>query len=205
MTALVAGEYINLDSDIEVPEGANVHTSKPRLKVGDMVSAYNLLFPLLMESSNEAAETFASYLGRERFVSLMNKKAEAIGMTHTSFVDASGIGEGNISTTADLFNLAKYLYNNRSFVLKIAAGDVKDSAYGRPAFENLENYNLFSDDPSFIGGKIGKTSVAKETFIGVWEMELSGEERPIVVILLGSDFVQSDALKVINWLKSSYL
>lgn len=205
MTALVAGEYINLDSDIIVPENAIIYTSNPRLKAGEKISAYNLLFPLLMESSNEAAETFLSHLGRDRFISLMNKKAKAVGMDQTEFVDSSGIGDGNKSTASDLFNLAKYLHNNRSFILKISAGDVDNSAYGKPVFNNLENYNLFANDPSFIGGKIGKTTGAKETFIGVWKMELSGKERPIVVILLGSDSIRPDAEKVINWLKSNYL
>jgi len=205
MTALVAGEYINLEADLTVPGEAIVYTSNPRLKEGNVVSAYSLLFPLLMESSNEAAGTFAGHLGSERFVSLMNRKAKAIGMTKTEFVDPSGIGEENKSTAADLFNFAKYLYNNRSFVLKISSGNLKDSVYGAPSFENLENYNLFEKDPEFFGGKIGKTIAAKETFIGVWKLDISGEERPIAIILLGSDSVYSDAQKVLTWLKSNYL
>ncbi len=204
MTALVAGEYINLEADISVPESAAVMTSNPRLKKGDIVSAYSLLFPLLMESSNEAAETFAGHLGRDWFISLMNRKAKAIGMEKTEFVDPSGIGEENKSTAADLFNFAKYLYNNRSFVLRISSGSLKDSAYGKPSFDGLENYNLFSGDTDFFGGKIGKTIAAKETFLGVWKLNLSGEERPIAIILLGSDSVYSDAEKVLNWLKSNY-
>ena len=205
MTALVAGEYINLEADISVPEEAVIRTSNPRLKAGETVSAYNLLFPLLMESSNEAAETFANHLGREWFVSLMNRKAKAIGMGETVFSDPSGIGEENLSTVSDLFNFAKYLYNNRSFVLKISSGNLKDSVYGKPSFNDLENYNLFEKDPSFFGGKIGKTIAAKETFLGVWKLDLSGEERPIAIILLGSDSVYYDAEKVLNWLKSNYL
>ena len=37
----------------------------------------NLLPLLLMESSNEAAQAIASYLGPVRFVDLMNRKARA--------------------------------------------------------------------------------------------------------------------------------
>ncbi|MFA4999470.1 MAG: L,D-transpeptidase family protein [Parcubacteria group bacterium] len=204
MTALVAGEYINLETNVAVPTEAIVYTSRPRLKTGEFVSAYDLLFPLLLESSNEAAETFANHVGRERFISLMNKKAKAIGMNETRFVDPSGSGEGNQSTTADLFNFAKYLYNNRSFVLKIASGSLKNSVYGKPSFVNLENFNLFGADSSFVGGKIGKTIAAKETFLGVWSLQISGETRPITIILLGSEDVYSDAGKILTWLKFNY-
>jgi len=204
MTALIAGEYINLEANVVVPEEALVKTSTPRLTAGMSVTAYDLLFPLLLESSNEAAETFADHLGRDRFISLMNKKAKAIGMDKTAFTDPSGSSEGNKSNAVELFNLAKYLYNNRNFILKISSGDLKDSVYGRPSFSNLSNFNLFGDDPSFFGGKIGKTSAAKETFLSVFNLDLSGEERPVAIIVLGSEDVHSDTVKILNWLKTNY-
>lgn len=204
MTALVAGEFINLEKNIIIPKEAIMQTSRPRLKAGDSASAFDLLFPLLLESSNESAEVFASHLGRSRFLSLMNKKSAAIGMYSSRFADPSGISEENVSTCVDLFNLAKYLYNNRGFILNMSAGNAKNSAYGTPSFENLENLNPFKNDPSFIGGKIGKTAAAKETVLSVFELEFSGEKRPIAVIILGSENVYLDTMKVIDWLKNNY-
>ena len=65
MTALVTTEYINLDNTATVPKEAIIYTSKARLKPGMKLTIYQLLFPLLMESSNEAAETIARYYGRK--------------------------------------------------------------------------------------------------------------------------------------------
>lgn len=205
VTALVAAEYINLDKTITITSQMIVPTSLPRLKAGQRISAYQLLYPLLDESSNEAAIAFANTLGEERFVKLMNKKAASLGMANTKFVDAAGSGSENLSTAEDLFNLAKYLYNNRSFVLRISAGKITDSAYGPPPFSDLGNFNLFSKDPDFVGGKIGKSGAAKETMLAVFELDIRGVKRPIAIIVLGSEGkVEEDVSKILNWIKQNY-
>lgn len=204
LTALVAGEFINLEKNITVPESAIVYTSKARLKAGESYTAYDLLYPLLLESSNEAAETFSSHIGKTRFVSLMNEKAAAIGMSSASFVDASGKGEGNMSNAEDLFNLAKYVYNNRGFILGMSSGRLTNSVYGKPSFDDLGNFNFFGGDPDFIGGKVGSTSAAGETMLAVFDLELNGEHRPIAIIMLGSDDVRSDVSRVVEWLRINY-
>lgn len=204
VTALVAAGYLNFDSFINIQASHLVRTSMSRLKVGNLVSVYNLLFPLLLESSNEAAEAIASRAGRGRFITLMNAKADSINLYNTEFVDPSGIGEGNKSTASDLFSLAQYLYNNRSFILKMSAGEITDSAYGEPVFQNLRNFNFFGDDPSFIGGKSGQTIAARETFLGVWNIEIRGTNRKIAIIILGSEDSRADIEKILTWIKANY-
>lgn len=191
VTALVATEYINLDKDLTVHESDLASTSVKRLKVGEKVSAYSLLYPLLLESSNEASEVLASYLGRGRFISLMNAKAKSIGMRNTQFTDPSGREAGDMSTPLDLFALLKYLYLNRSFLLKLSSETLPPSAY-KNSFSSLANFNLFKGDPSFVGGKIGKSTSAKETYVGIFELDLQGEKRPIAIIVLGSSDVKKD-------------
>jgi len=97
MTALVAAEHINLDQDVRI-RGSGVTSLIPRLREGYSASMYSLLQLLLIESSNEAAEVIASVIGRDEFLRLMNEKAAAIGMEHTTFTDPSGLDDGNIST-----------------------------------------------------------------------------------------------------------
>src|SRR3989344_3926305 len=186
MTALIAAEYINLDATSTVMASSIVSTSVPRLKAGDRINPYQLLYPLLDESSNEAAFMLADYLGRERFVSLMNQKALALGMTHTRFADPAGRQDGNVSTAEDLFALAKYLLNNRSFILKITSDTVGYNAYGDSQFKDLENFNVFPGQPGFVGGKVGQTTAAGKTIISIFNETLEGQTRPIVIIALGS-------------------
>ena len=202
MTALIVTEYINLDNIATVPAEAMVFTSKPRLAVGEQRSIYQLLFPLLMESSNEAAETIARYYGRENFIKHMNDKAASIGMTRSRFADPSGASGENISTAEDLFMLTKYIYNNRSFIFKITSGKIESSAYGTSEFTNLTNLNDFVNEKFFFGGKNGKSTAALETNISVFEIPVGGgvgAKRPIVFIVLDSPDEKSDAKELIDY------
>jgi len=204
MTAIIATEYINVEQSTVITSDMLVPTSKPRLVVGQKVSVLHLLYPLLTESSNEAAAAISKILGTEKFVGLMNGKAKAIGMRDTNFVDPAGSGQGNTSTAQDLFQLAKYLYNNRSFILAISKGSQGQSAYDPPTWQHLENFNIFQGDPDFIGGKVGKSSSAGETVLSVFEIESAGIRRPVVVVVLGSENGAEDATALIGFIKNSY-
>ncbi len=198
MTALITTEYINLENKTKIPESAIVFTSRPRLKTGEVYSIYQLLFPLLRESSNEAAEAIARYYGRENFIKHMNTKAASIGMTHTKFVDPSGQGAENLSTAEDLFMLAKYIYNNRSFIFKITSGKITQSAYGDTGFTNLGNFNDNITHKYFFGGKNGKTTAAQETSLTVLEVPVGRSTRPIVSLVLGSQNARENSQKLIE-------
>ncbi len=204
MTAIITTEYINLDNSVTVPEEAIVYTSKARLHAGEKYRVYQLLFPLLMESSNEAAETIARAYGRSAFVKYMNDKAKAIGMTHTTFVDPSGASEGNISTAEDLYMLAKYIYNSRSFVLDITSGKLKANAYGDSGFSGLGNFNDFVDNEYFVGGKNGKTTAALETNISIFNFPSNGTKRPIVLIVLKSKDEKKDSSLLLNFVLNNF-
>ncbi len=205
MTALIVTEYINLDKPMTVPQSALVYTSKPRLTPGSSVSTYDLLHLLLTESSNEAAETLASGLGKGYFVSLMNTKSKTIGLTNTSFSDTSGASEGNVSTAEDLFAIARYIYENRKFIFDITSDRQTNNAYGPVSFGPLENYNRVPGvSNNFIGGKIGKTTAAGETYAGVFMINARGEERPVVVVALNSKDVYADVAALLRAISTSY-
>src|SRR3989344_5733919 len=204
VTALVAAEYINLDSNIIIAKEMLATTSVKRLVAGESVSAYQLLYPLLLESSNEAAEALARHVGRNYFIALMNKKAAAIGMTHSHFSDPSGSDPENVSTAEDLFALAKYISNKRSFVLGITSGKVKDSAYGVPEFKNLRNFNDFVDTPGFAGGKVGKTIAAQETGLYLFDVTLGGQKRRLAIIVLGSQDRKADASAMLEYITANF-
>jgi D-alanyl-D-alanine carboxypeptidase len=204
VTALVATEYINLDKYIIVQPESLVYTSVPRLKKGTEVRVYDLLFLLLQESSNEAAQALAGELGKIRFVDAMNSKARAIGLSRTFFHDASG-AENDLSTPEDLFELLRYIQDNRRFVFGITNGDIIDSAYGKPAFKNIQNFNIIRNAPAkLLGGKIGQTREAGETYAGIFSLDVGSEKREIAVVVLGSSDSESDVRKLLNYVHNSY-
>jgi len=204
ITALVAIEYINMERKVIIDSRMIVETSRPRLKLGQSLRIYDLLYPLLLESSNEAAEAISHHLGQKRFVQLINTKAKAIGMENASFVNASGSLAGNIASAEDLFNLAKHLYFNRSFILRISAGELKETIYGRPIFTNLSNFNFFENYPGFVGGKTGQTKAAGETMLAIFELEREQSVRPIAIIVLNSLDSRKDIEKIWEWIQKNY-
>jgi len=203
MTAVVATEYVNLDKNVAITPSMIASTSKPRLAIGKEYTAYDLLNLILLESSNEAALALSQHLGPTYFVELMNKKARALGMTHTVFTDPTGSSAGNVSTPEDLFTLARYIYLNRGFILNVSAGKVKASAY-TSAFSNIQSMNGFRDNPEFIGGKVGQTTAAGGTMLAVFETPMRGEKRPIAVIVLGSDDYWKDVEILLSRVKGLY-
>lgn len=195
MTALVATEYINLDKYATVPKTALIDTEKPRFGEGFQYTIYQLLFPLLLEDSNEAAETIARNYGREIFIKQMNAKAKSIGMTNTVFVDPTGNAPENVSTAEDLFMLAKYINNNRSFIFDITSENVNTRIYGQSGFGDLENFNAFKDHEYFYGGQSGMT---------VLKVPVENTFRPITFITLGTASTTEAGTVLINDILESF-
>jgi len=123
-------------------------------------------------------------------------------MTGSSFEDPSGLSKNNISSPKDLFLLLKYIYNNRSFILKLTNSDFEESPYDSQ-FNDLRNFNNFEKD-GFIGGKIGETPEAGKTIVAAFEVDFNGQKRPIAIILLNSTDLHSDVNIILNYLKTSF-
>jgi len=178
-------------------------TSIKRLEVNQKYNVFELLYLLLLESSNEAAQTLSYFLGPQKFVQLMNLKARAIGMENSHFVDAAGMEAENISTAQDLAILAKYLYFNRRFILDISQG--KEYYIFNFRFSNLlQNFNKL-EEKEFIGGKVGLSKVSGETALSLFEININNQKRPIAIVALGSSDSKKDTEKILNWIKSVYL
>lgn len=187
VTALVVLDEIPLETVIPLQSSTFSSTSVPRLAHMSKVSAYALLFPLLLESSNEAAEVFSKHVGTERFVALMNEKAHALGMKNTVFTDAVGFDDGNISTPNDLFLLSQYLKSERSVILNISAELPVVGAKQQKEFTDLNNFNTIDGVNDFIGGKIGETNTAGQTALQLFEITVDGKVRTIAVAILHSE------------------
>lgn len=204
MTAVVAAEKINLDGRIRVASPTFVTSLIPRLAERSSVSMYSLLQLLLVESSNEAAETIAGEIGRDEFIEAMNAKARQLGMMNTHFDDPSGLSAENVSTVGDLYRLATYIQKNRSFIFEITTNNELSSAYVGGEFNGLVNFNSIKGMDSFVGGKVGETLAAGQTSVSLHKLDFQGEKRTLVVILLGSDNRTEDIEKLISYVQNRY-
>ena len=204
MTALIAAEYINLDTDVPITQERYVNSLIPRLSERREASMYSLLQLLLIESSNEAAEVIAAQIGRDRFIRLMNEKAASLGLENTTFTDPSGLDSGNVSSLRDLLRLAQYIHNNRSFILDITADANLSTLYDAGDFGELENFNEIEEIDSFIGGKVGETLAAGQTSLSLHALPIQDTERVIAIIVLGSDDRPRDVTTLLEYVTERF-
>lgn len=168
------------------------------LHTGEVVTAETLIYPLLLESSNDAAEMLAEMGGGQRFIDAMNAKSRSIGLTHTHFADASGLSEGNVSNAQDLFALLQYLFHHKPFVLDTTRLALKRIDAEIPGSQSHtwynNNYFVREGNPRYLGGKNGYTDEAGRTLVSLFSLPLSEfEKRNVAVIVLGSDNREKDA------------
>lgn len=162
MTSLLALEMAMPEQEITVTkEMVSVEGTSMGLLAGDSVSMKELVYGMLLQSGNDAANTVAYVIGggQEGFAKLMNERASEIGMDNTNFVTPSGLDDDNhYSTAYDMALLACECIKNPEF-LQICSQKKARLTYGNPPYERiLTNHNrLLWKYSDTIGIKTGFT------------------------------------------------
>jgi len=124
MTAIVAFDLLkkgetSLDELITISEKAwrmsQSGYSSMFIMLNDQVSVEDLLKGIIIVSGNDACVALAEGLSgtEEDFVTLMNEKAEEIGLENTLFSNSSGINDpNNYSTVRDILIMSRYMIQN---------------------------------------------------------------------------------------------
>ncbi len=104
MVALDAAQPLDEPLSIEMDDLDLVKGTHSRLRMGAELPRREMLRLALMSSENRAASSLARAFpgGTPAFVAAMNAKAEALGMSHTHYSDATGLSPENVSTANDL-------------------------------------------------------------------------------------------------------
>ena len=104
---------VSLDEPVPVSQhAASMSPSKLGLVPGTYITVEQALLGLVTKSANDAAAALGELLGgdEERFAQMMTLRARALGMSHTTFRNASGWPDPDQVTTArDLALLARHL------------------------------------------------------------------------------------------------
>ncbi len=113
MTAVVTLENADVSDIVTVPAScAGIEGTSMYLKEGEKLTVSELLYGMLLQSGNDAANTLAYHIGDgdiSRFVEMMNKTAEKIGLSNTHFKNPSGLPDDeHYSTAFDMACLAEY-------------------------------------------------------------------------------------------------
>jgi len=200
MTALVSTEIPNGKDTAQVSKKAlSTYGTNGNFRAGEKIKISELLYPLLLESSNDAAEILAEHFGRDNFIKKMNQEAEKLNMSSTTYTDPSGLSSNNKSTPIDLFKLVGYLKKEKESLLNITT---KRSYFTKTHI--WSNTSQFIRQDGYIGGKSGYTDPARETVVSLFSLPLSEQsERPVAIVLLKSKDRHKDVATILNYLKKN--
>ena len=162
MTSLLAVEESDPNRVITATEAmVRVEGTSIGLQAGDKITLRNLIYGMLLESGNDAANATAIALAgsADQFAERMNARAKEIGMTNTHFVTPSGLDhEEHYSCAHDMALLGAEAIQNPEFAAVCSTKSIR-VAYGNPEYlRTLRNHNrLLSAYPGCIGVKTGFT------------------------------------------------
>ncbi|MBI1971576.1 MAG: D-alanyl-D-alanine carboxypeptidase [Candidatus Wildermuthbacteria bacterium] len=192
------------------------------LKIGEELFVKDLLYSMLIESSNDAAAALASVVGgEEAFVRFMNLYASQLGLEQTFFADVAGIDpnvpDGSISRSSamDLVKLAKFItkqYPEIFEILTISSFDLysPDGTFHH-RMKNTNELLVTNGWPTkVLGGKTGWTPIAKGSLLVVLESPASPPGGPdkkgyLVNVVLGSEDRFGEMKKLVDWVFESYV
>ena len=189
MTALVVLEHAAPDDVITVTPDHMAEGSSMYLRAGETVRVEELLYGLLLCSGNDAALALTECAGGlTPFVAMMNEKAAALGMAHTSFANPNGLdADGHYSTARDMAVLAAAAVENPTFRRICSSRSV---TIGQ---RTMENHNrLLRQVEGCVGLKTGYTRAAGRTLVSCTERD--GCRLVAVTLQDGNDWADHAAL-----------
>ena len=170
MTGLLVAEECDLKASYAIPaEAVGVEGSSLHLKAGEIVTIEELLYGMMLHSGNDAALALAMYCAgtQEAFAEKMNRKAEELGLTGTSYKNPHGLDqEGHYSTALDLARLTACAMNHPVFRQVVST---KTIAFGNRVFTN-HNKLLWRYDGA-VGVKTGYTMAAGRILVSAAERD----------------------------------
>ena len=208
MTAMVVLDaHLPLDEKIKVdishtPEMKGIYS---RVRLNSEISRKDMLLLALMSSENRAAASLAHHYpgGYDAFIRAMNAKAKALGMTHTRYVEPTGLSTSNVSTASDLIKLLvatkQYPLLGQLSTTREDMATFSNPAYTLP-FRNT-NHLVYRDNWNIQLTKTGFTNAAGHCLV----MRTVINNKPVALVVMdafGKYTHFADASRLRTWIET---
>jgi len=187
------------DSDRNLPKG-----DFSRLSVGATLTRGDLMHLALMSSENRAAHALANNYpgGMPAMVAAMNAKAVALGMTHSHFVDPTGLSSQNVASPEDLCKLVIAASHNAT--IREYSTDQRYAVKVRRHVVEFHNTDNLVANPTWniVVQKTGYITEAGKCLV----MAAVIDGRSVVIVLLdsmGKYTRVADAKRIKTWMETS--
>ena len=208
MTAMVVLDAkLPLDKSIsfEKIDKERIYNGYSRIRMDSTLSRGEALHIALMSSENLATAALARQYpgGYEAFIKAMNKKAKALGMTNTVFVDSSGLDPKNVSTASDITKMIKAAYKYPK-IKEYSTTPVHTAYFKKP------RYKLgYTNTNALVRGQKWNVALSKTGYLDIaghcLAMVTHVEGRQLLIVTLdayGKLTPVGDAGRIKKWLQS---
>ncbi|QGX91012.1 D-alanyl-D-alanine endopeptidase [Tatumella sp. TA1] len=205
MVALDAKQPLDELLPVDIHQTREMRGVFSRVKVNSHISRRDMMLLALMSSENRAAASLAANYkgGYSAFIQAMNAKARALGMTHTHYVEPTGLSIQNVSDAEDLIKLLKA---TRAYPL---IGQLSTTQEMTAAFQQ-PRYNLpFRNTNHLIYNKTWQIALTKTGYTDqaghCLAMRTVINGRPMALVVLdafGKYTHFADANRIRSWLET---
>jgi len=200
MSALIILERGQLDDLVTIsPNAARAHKTHLRMKAGQVFRLDDLLKAMLIMSANDACLAAVEHVGGDesQFVTLMNDKAESLGLADTHFSNGCGFDSpDHYSTAEDLAALSVIALDQpifRQLVREERA--IITPISGQRAYVLHNTNRLLGRIPGVEGIKTGFTSKAGRCLIA----KVSQNGNDLLLVILNSKRRWNTATNLITY------
>jgi D-alanyl-D-alanine carboxypeptidase (penicillin-binding protein 5/6) len=193
------------DTVVVSREAARVGGYRLGLRRGQQLSLEDLLTAVLIRSANDAAVAAAEHVGHglEGFVSLMNAKAEELGMQHSHFANPHGLDEpGHFTTARDMAVLTRVALEQPAFARLVRTREVSVTIWNPGRRGPVARARLIQSHNKLLGRvdgadgvKTGYTDGAGRCLVA----SASRGDRRMIAVLLNDPQRWSDAASLLEY------
>lgn len=203
MTALVATESLDQQKNIAISQFALETEGDSGLLLNESWKIRDLISFMMVTSSNDGADALAAAAGSlfhstpevspeyekvDAFVSKMNTRAKEIGLESTTYLNATGLDEGNrsggVGTAEDMSKLMTYVWEHEPRAIEHTDSYKREYVSLDGFLHAAHNTNEYVNTiPGLQGSKTGYTDMAGGNLAIVYD---AGMDHPIVIVVLGS-------------------
>ena len=201
ITASVALDKGKLDEEMTVNYFPTVvGESSMNLAFGEKFSLKELLYGLLLNSGNDAAETIAQGIAgkREVYVDWMNEYMNKLGAKNTHFTTPSGLDEDGQYTSAwDLFLAGRYIFSHYPPILEISTTREKylPKTDGHRAYL-LRNKLLLLGEFPIVAAKPGLGEQGMMSLVALLEVN----KHQILTVIIRTPSMRHDLTQILRML-----
>lgn len=198
LTALVVIGRADPGAEVTVSAAAAATPQgKLSLEAGETFSVEELLYGLLLNSSNDAAVALAEHVStsEQAFVVEMNRHAAALGAGDTQVTTSHGLDQpGHYSTALDLVTITRALLADPLLARIVATP--QHTIEGSDRSVSLENTNVLLETyPGTIGVKTGFTAEAGNVLVAAARRR----GRTLISVALGSVDHFADSVALLDY------